>query len=231
MHWSGGFQREIKGGMILDASYVGTRGMELFTTESLNPLVPTGLEVFPAGYTAANFTSSQIQQRLDPLSGSRMIRTNGASSTYHAGQVSLNRRFNNGFTFNMSYTRSKFIDSASEIFSSSGNNLPSTTALPSMFGGLTADKSVSLYDRPNRFVLTSVYQLPFMCSQKGLVGHIVGGWQITGVYTLESGAPINILAGTDEDGLTIARMTVLNSIPTALLVFARLRLPAVPLAT
>jgi hypothetical protein len=201
MHWSGGFQREIKGGMILDASYVGTRGMELFATEALNPLVPVGSQVFPAGYTAANFTSSQIQQRLDPLSGSRNIRTNGDSSTYHAGQISLNRRFDSGFDFNMSYTRSKFIDNGSDIFNTAGNNLPQSTERPSAFGGLTDDKSVSLYDRPNRFVLTSVYQLPFMRSQKGIVGHVVGGWQISGVYTLESGAPLNILAGVDEDGL------------------------------
>jgi hypothetical protein len=201
MHWSGGFQREIKGGMILDASYVGTRGMELFATESLNPLVPTGLETFPNGYTAANFTSSQIQQRLDPLSGARNIRTNGDSSTYHAGQVSLNRRFNSGFNFNMSYTRSKFIDNGSDIFNTAGNNLPQSTERPTAFGGLTDDKSVSLYDRPNRFVLTSVYQLPFMRGQKGILGHVVGGWQVTGVYTYESGAPLNILAGVDEDGL------------------------------
>ena len=200
MHWSGGFQREIPGGMVLDASYVGTRGMELFAQESLNPLVPAGLQQFPAGYTAANFTSGQTQQRLDPLSGARNIRTNGDSSTYHAGQLSLNRRFNSGFNFNMSYTRSKFIDNGSDIFSSSGNNLPQSTALPTAFGGLTADKSVSLYDRPNRFVLTSVYQFPFMRSQKGILGHVAGGWQITGVYTLESGAPLNILAGVDEDG-------------------------------
>ena len=201
LRWSGGFQRELPGSVVLDLSYVGSRGVKLFANEDLNPLVPASLRVYPTGYTAASFPASRLQGRLDPLQGSRLIRTNGGSSSYHSFQTSANRHFSNQLTFSLSYTRSKFIDNTSDIFASSGNGLPQNTALPSIYGGLTNDRSVSNYDRPNRFTFTSVYELPFFHDQRSFAGHILGGWQLAGVYALESGAPLNITNGFDADGL------------------------------
>ena len=73
--------------------------------------------------------------------------------------------------------------------------------MPSIFGGLTSDWGLSYYDRPNRTSITSVYELPFMRTQQGLLGHVIGGWQISGIYTMESGAPLNITNGVDADGI------------------------------
>ena len=201
MRWSGGFQRELPGKVIVDASYVGTRGLNLFATEDLNPLVPTSLQNFPAGYSAANIPAANRQSRFDPLSGARNIRTNGAGSIYHSGQLGVTRRFANDFLFNLAYTRSKFIDNGSDIFGVTGNNQNSTAVTPSIFGGLTQDRAVSNYDRPNRVSLTAVYDLPFMRAQHGLIGHVFGGWQLSGVYVMESGAPLNITNGVEADGL------------------------------
>ncbi len=202
MHWSGGFQRELPGQFVVEASYVGTRGIRLFATEDLNPLVPSSLQNFPAGYSASNLALNRTYQaRFEPLQGSRSIRTNGGSSKYQAGQLSVNRRFTNNLVFQLSYTRSKFLDNGSDIFSTTGNNQTSSSAVPSIFGGLTRDWGLSNYDRPNRVTITSVYELPFLRHQQGIIGHIVGGWQLSGIYTMESGAPINITAGLDEDGL------------------------------
>lgn len=200
MRYSAGFQRELPGGILLDASYVGSRGVNLFIQEDLNPLVPTSLERFPAGYTAQSFSSTQIQQRYDPLQGARSIRTNGGNSKYYAGQLNVSRRFSSGFNFNLAYTRSKFLDNGSDVFATAGNNLPASSAIPSIFGGQRLEQSVSLYDRPNRVSITSVYELPLMRQQRGLLGRIVGGWQLGGVYVMESGAPLNILNGVDSDG-------------------------------
>jgi hypothetical protein len=200
--WSVGFQRELPGNFILDVSYVGSRGTKLFATEDLNPLVPISLQRFPAGLSASSPSlQNHTQGRLDPLQGARSIRTNGGDSTYHAAQFLVRRSLGSGLNLQMSYTRSKFIDNVSDIFATAGNGLTSTTSVPSGFGGLQIDKSVSLYDRPNRFTLSAVYELPFMRTQKSLLGHIVGGWQVSGLYSMESGAPVNILNGVDADGL------------------------------
>jgi len=201
--WSAGFQRELPGHIVLDASYVGTKGTKLFINEDLNPLVPASLRIYPSGYgpTSTYPAGFTLQGRLDPLQGSRLIRTNGGSSNYNAGQLEIKRRYSSGIVWDLAYTRSKFIDNSSDVFSSGGNNLPQQSAVPSIYGGLASDRGVSLYDRPNRMTLTFLYQLPFYKEQKGLIGHVVGGWEVSGLYQLESGAPLNVLNGVDGDGL------------------------------
>lgn len=199
--WSAGIQRELPARFVLDASYVGTKGTKLFIREDLNPLVTPGLENFPSGYSAASFQASQIQQRWDPLQGSRVMVTNGGSSKYQAGQLSIRRSFASNFNASLAYTRSKNLDNGSDIFSVAGNNQTQQAAVPSIFGGQRLEEAVSNYDRPNRLALTAVYQLPFLRAQKGLAGRLAGGWQASAVYAIESGAPINITDGQDVDGL------------------------------
>lgn len=201
--WSAGFQRELPGHMVLDVSYVGSKGTKLFINEDLNPLVPVSLQQYPAGYSATSVYPGTFkpQLRLDPLQGARLIRTNGGSSNYNSAQFELKRRYSSGVVWDLSYTRAKYIDNSSDVFGSGGNNLPQQTAVPSIYGGLASDRGVSLYDRPNRMTLTFLYQIPFFKEQKGLLGHVAGGWEVSGFYALESGAPLNILNGLDADGL------------------------------
>jgi hypothetical protein len=164
-------------------------------TEDQNPLVPTALQILPAGPLPYN------TGRYDPLQGIRQTRTNGGSSTYHALQASANRRFANHFLATASYTRSKTIDYVSDPFSTTGINVLALSAVPTVFGGLAREKAVSLIDRPNRFVLSSVYELPFLREQNGWIGNAFGGWQISGVYTVESGVPYTVVNGFDADGI------------------------------
>jgi hypothetical protein len=197
--WSFGIQRELPSNTILDVSYVGTKGTKLFMTEDLNPVVPAALQVLPSGFTLAQLPYNST--RLDPLQGIRQIRTNGGSSYYHALQMSANRRFANHFLGTASYTWSKTIDYVSDPFSTTGINVLALSAVPTVFGGLAREKAVSLIDRPHRFVISSVYELPFMREQKGLVGNVLGGWQLSGIYTIESGVPYTVVNGFDADGI------------------------------
>src|SRR5262249_23945930 len=148
--WSAGIQRELPYHMMLDMSYVGSKGTKLFINEDLNPLVPANLRIYPAGSTAADFPASALSGRFDPLQGSRLIRTNGSSSNYNPRQLEVRRRFSSGLVFHVAYTREKYIDNSSDVFATAGNGLPQQSAIPSIFGGLKTDRGPSLYDRPNR---------------------------------------------------------------------------------
>ncbi len=194
-HWSFGIQREVAGHVVIDTSYVGTKGTKLFAQEDLNPIVPLALRITPA-----NAPASALTGRYDNLQGSRVIRTNNGSSTYHALQTSVSRRFSSGFVFNSSYTWSKLIDYNSDVFTT--NNTPATSVIPTIFGGLRQEKGLSLYHRGQRAVFTYVYELPFYRQQKGLLGRALGGFQISGVTTLESGVPFTVLNGVDPDGIS-----------------------------
>lgn len=195
--WSFGIQRELPYNLIVDVSYVGSRGTKLYVTEDANPLLnrPDLLRPVPPGFTGTP------QSRLDRLQGGRSVRTNGGSSVYHSGQVEVRRRFADNFTMTGGYTWSKLVSNADEVF---GIGLATTTAfyaIPAVLGGGAIERSISLFDRAHKANLTWVYELPFYRDQRGWVGHIVGGWQVSGVTTWESGVPFSVFNGLDSDGI------------------------------
>jgi hypothetical protein len=73
--------------------------------------------------------------------------------------------------------------------------------VPTILGGQPREKSVSYYDRPNRLVLTFDYQVPFFKNRNGILRQVLGGWELSGIYTYESGTPFTVLNGLDSDGL------------------------------
>jgi hypothetical protein len=60
---------------------------------------------------------------------------------------------------------------------------------------------LSLFDRTHRASFTYVYELPFMRDQRGILGRLGGGWQISGVTVFESGVPFTVFNGFDADGI------------------------------
>jgi outer membrane receptor protein involved in Fe transport len=204
--WSAGFQRALFGNIVLDASYVGSKGTKLYINEDLNPSVPAAQRITPPAFTGSttctpNTTGCLISGRLDNLQGSRLIRTNGGSSSYHSAQLLVSRRFVNGFSLTGSYTWSKLMDNGSEVFGVADTNLPQQSSFPSIFGGQALERAVSFFDRPHRFSITYVYELPFMKEQRGVLGHVLGGFQISGVTTFESGVPLTVVNGQDADSI------------------------------
>jgi hypothetical protein len=53
----------------------------------------------------------------------------------------------------------------------------------------------SSIDRRHVFTGNFIYQLPFYRNQVGAIGHLLGGWQTTGIITVNSGLPLTVLAG------------------------------------
>lgn len=197
--WSFGFQRELPANTILDVAYVGSKGTKLYMTEDLNPQVPDALKILPQGFTLATLPINS--GRLDPLQGNRPIRTNGGSSYYHSLQVNGTRRFAQHLASTVAYTWARNIDYVSDPFSTTGINVLAGSAVPTIFGGLAREKAPSLFDRPHRFVATAIYELPFFLSRKDVLGRALGGWQLSGIYTIESGVPYTVVNGIDADGI------------------------------
>ncbi len=204
--WSVGIQRELPSQLVVDFSYIGTKGTKLYMNEDRNPQVPANLRITPAGFTGSttctpNSPGCFISGRLDNLQGQRNIRSNSGSSSYQAGQIQVSRRFSNGLALTSAYTYSKLIDNNSELFASTGLSNSSLSIIPFPLGGERNERAVSLFDRTHRAVFSYVYDLPFMRNQKGARGQILGGWQISGVTTFESGVPYTVTNGQDSNGV------------------------------
>lgn len=195
--WSFGIQRELPANLLAEVSYVGSKGTKLFINEDRNPIVPASLRIQPSGVTPPYAT----QGRYDNLQGARLTRTNAGSSSYNSMQMQLTRRFKSGFIAGASYTWSKTIDNGSEVFGVAATGLSQQSAVPWVFGGGAFERALSFFDRPHRFTLSYVYQLPFYKDQRGFIGHLAGGWQLSGILLFESGVPFNITNGQDADGL------------------------------
>jgi len=216
-----GMQRELPYNMVMDISYVGSRGVKLYINEDANPLVRPELRILPSGYTGptlctigGTITAAQatpgfpagspcpITGRLDNLQGGRTVRTNGGASTYHSGQLEVRRRFVNHFLVTGSYTWSKLISNADEVFATGvAGSAASFFAVPAVFGGDRLDRALSQNDRTHRAAFTYVIDSPWFNDQRGFVGHALGGWQVSGVTTFESGQPFSVLNLLDADGI------------------------------
>ncbi|MBL8209931.1 MAG: TonB-dependent receptor [Bryobacterales bacterium] len=175
-------QRELPGGYAFTVGYVGTKGTALF--QSIDGNAPV--------------RGSGGRVRTDPTRGSIRERCNCTSSTYHSLQTSLEKRLSRNFSMGAHYTWSSFIDGASEVFNPSARGEVATPQDPY---NRHIDRGRSTYDRPQRFTINGVFELPFLREQKGLLGKIAGGWQMNGFLTLQSGAPFSPLNGSDPLGL------------------------------
>jgi hypothetical protein len=188
-------QRELPLSLLLDVSYVGSKGTRLYINEDYNPLVRPELRVTPAGFNGIR------TGRYDNLQGPRTVRANGGSSSYHAAQLKVDRRFAHNFMLTGAYTWAKTLDNASEVFAQGGSNSTSVFAVPLLFGNGRNERAFSLFDRTHIASLTFVYELPFQREQRGWLGRVAGGWQISGVANFESGVPFTVLNGFDADGV------------------------------
>ncbi len=137
------------------------------------------------------------ERRPDPAFSRNSNVRNFGWSYYHAGVFKLTKRYSNGMSFNMFYTLSKTIDTGSEAtFTVVDTNAPAGKK-----GGAAASlRGLSAFHAAHRFVASYTYDLPFMRSQKGFVGRVLGGWRVTGTTTFQSGNPFSVTAGYDING-------------------------------
>ena len=215
--YSFGMQREMPFNIVMDISYVGSKGTNLYIQEDSNPSVRPELRITPAGFpdctplstvSAAQATAlfptgsaCPLTGRLDNVQGARTTRTNGGDSNYNAGQIEVRRRFSNNFQVTGAYTFSKLISNADELFVIGVGSGTPNSAIPAVFGGQANDRSVSIFDRTHRATFTYVIESPFYREQQGFVGRLLGGFQLSGITTFESGVPFTVFNGFDADGV------------------------------
>jgi hypothetical protein len=171
-------ERELSSNWALTAGWIATKGTGLLLSLDGNPTIP----------------GTKATQRVNPAIGIVRERANAGSSIYHSLQASLQKRLSRNFSMAAHYTWSSFIDDGSEVFNPS---VSGEVAVAQNSFNRRQDRGRSTYDRPQRFAVNGVYEVPFMHAQKGLVGHIVGGWQVSGLLSSQSGTPFSPLAGID----------------------------------
>src|ERR1700739_3444443 len=168
-------QQQMAKNTLLDIAYVGNHGLKL--QGFLN-----GNQKNPSLGFARPFTAwpSDITEGLNEF-----------FSNYNALQVRYEQRFVAGLTLLNSFTWEHSLDNASA-------SLEGNTPSPQDGNNLRADYGQSDYNLPIANVTSLVYDVPFghgrhfLANANGLVDSILGGWQISGINTMQAGTPFNI---------------------------------------
>lgn len=192
MNWSLGLQQKLGPEMTLDVAYVGSSSANLSYQEDINQL-PLGTGTSHPGVNV---------NALRPYPGYADIYEymTGANFIYNSLQVQLKKQFASGGLINVAYT-----------YASARTDANAYNYQPMDSYNLRGDWGPSSYNRRQVMVISYVYPLPFWLHGRELYKRVLGGWQISGVTTLQSGLPQNITLAADigGTGLTNQRPNVI----------------------
>ncbi len=219
--WQVGLQHTF-GAWLTEVTYVGNYGSQIETTRNLNATPLEYLSTSPTrDTTRINYLSAQVPNpfvglmpvtagaafRGATIARERLLRpyphfdavnstTNEGTTWYGGLQLRLERRFAAGYTVSTNYTYSRYTQ-ATEF-------LNAADAAPV--------KVISDQDVPHRFTISGIYELPFGEGRRFLggdsvLGKVVGGWQLSGIYAFQVGVPIgfgNVIFTGDPNDLTLS---------------------------
>ena len=203
--WHLGMERELPGNSVFALTYAGSKGTKLYTFFNGNQAEPTADASIPTAPRRPVFAtiigttppcSVQDSTNCSPVfdTGIDWFRSTGKSN-YHSLQARFEKRFSKGLQFEASYTYAHSLDIASNA------NLGPTQNNSDFrdFRKPNEEYGNSDFDVRNRFVLNSIYELPFghgkhfLGGISGAANQIIGGWQIANILSVSSGNWFTVL--------------------------------------
>ena len=179
--WSLDVQREVGLGMVLDLQYLGSHTDHLDRSFFNNTPAPG----------PGNVDARRPSQRYR----SRRIISNDLIADYDAVSLILRKKMSKGLQADVHYTWSRTRDQATH---SNGGGAVMDNYDP------MRDYGPANWDIPHRFVASYIYELPFLkTSSNAILRHVVAGWQIAGVTTIQSGTPVNVTIQPDRANIGI----------------------------
>ena len=213
--WSLTLQHMLPGDTLVEFGYVGTKGTRIMGRRNLNDLPNAYLSsgnsrnqanidwlgqsfanpfagLIPGtGLNTSTISRSQLLRPYPHFTGVTLGQTNQGYSSYHGMEARLEKRLSSGHAFTLGYTFSRFNEAV--------QFLNSSDAMPF--------ESIARADRPHNLKWLNTYELPWGRT------HPAGGWQVTSVWQLQSGFPMNFgdvftTSGFSPDNLSIGHPTV-----------------------
>jgi len=181
MEWNLGFEQQLTRTLVLGAHYVGSGSRHQF----LQPLANSATVPGPGPISA--------RQPFPQYGGPIPWDYNEGTANYHALQVKLKQELAGGLYYLLSYTYGKSMDLASDPQADTITN----------FYNLAQDYGPSDYSRKHMLSFAASYALPvgsgkaFLTNPNPFVNTILGGWNIGGIFTTDSGLPFTAMAGGD----------------------------------
>jgi hypothetical protein len=182
--WSAALERKMFGGVV-SAEYSGSKGVDLYDLS--DPNRPGTANVFLGVPCAPGACSARLNSQYSGFN----TRGNQGFSNYNGLTFGYETPFIRkiGLQLTARYTWSHAIDNLSSTFSDSLNN--NNLGLLDPFNP-QLDKGNADFDVRHRFISSFVWQIPYRADQKGLLGKVLGGWSVNGIFSAHTGAPFTI---------------------------------------
>jgi len=187
-----GPQFQLSQSTLLDISYVGNFGRKLNRLRNANQGQVTGFD--SAGRPLTVFPYANLNTTLTATTGNHAfleLATNDGSTNYNGLLVSLRKRFSKSVAYGVSYTWShNFADYVDNL---TGGSTPANAYNYSL------ERSNSPFDVTHRFVAHATWDVPIgkggvVLNSGGVAGRAIGGWQLNGIATLQTGTPFSVSA-------------------------------------
>ncbi|QNI36230.1 TonB-dependent receptor [Edaphobacter sp. 4G125] len=176
--WNVSVEQQFSNDLVMHLAYVGSQSYHQTLIIDANP-----------GQTAAAVRGIRALTNFNQI---LTINSNGTAS-YHSLQAQFEKRFSHNFQAQTSFTWSKNIDiAATGNASFTGNGISNPY-------DLRFNRGISDVNVPLVSVTNAVYSTPSLKGQNGLVRSVLGEWEISAIYTMQSGRPFSISGGNGNN--------------------------------
>ena len=183
--WHLGVERRVVAALAVELTYAGSAGKHLIYCYNPNEVQP-------------GIGSPESRRLIQPLNRlSNMVQCDPRNrSTYHSGQLKVTQRFRGGLQLLGSYTYGKALDYGGSAASGGG-----AVGNPQTVTNLAAGHGPAGFDVRHRGVVSWVWEMPWGPERRwlrsgGVLGAIVGGWQLSGIATATTGRPFTVFMQT-----------------------------------
>jgi hypothetical protein len=204
--YSAAIEQQLAPGTVLAVQYAGARGLHLYDIKNINGL-GGGNVLLGDPVLDPNGSGNSAATRLNPQFSDINNRGSSGDSYYHALNIQFQttnlRRTGLGLVAN--YTIAHATDDLSTTFSETNNAFALGYMKPFDPG---FDHGNGDLDLRHRLVIAPIYQAPLLAHSNALVREALGGWQVTGIYTVRAGTPFTYYDSTNNiSGYSIPRYT------------------------
>jgi len=195
-------QQQITPTLMMDLGYFGDHGTHLLGALEINQPAPGAWvgKVQPKNSGSAcidpdtgeqsflNSTCDRVLNQIKPYLGYFAIDALRTifSSNYNSMQVKVTKRFSGKTYIDANYTWSRDLTNAQADYSGFIQNIYN----------INGDYGRAAVDRTNVLSFDGVWELPWYRDQHGLKGRLIGGWEVSGIYAINSGLPLTVSASS-----------------------------------
>jgi len=198
IQWSFGIQRQLMSDLMIDVSYVGSRTLNMNNLVNVNQALPGPGDPAPR----------RMLYKVNPALVDVPLRASYGGAKYHSLQSTLTKRYGYGLSGGVAFTWSHFMSS---VVGPNANSFPQDSrCYRCEWGNDQADRRLML-------VINHQYQLPFgpgrRFANQGVLAHVVGNWNLAGVWFMYSGTHFDPRLGTSVSGSVTSPTTAPNERP------------------